>query len=63
MVKTKKRKSVRRRRPGRPKLAAGVERSVIVTLRLRPDERQRIQDAAGAAGQSLSDWVRQRLLA
>jgi hypothetical protein len=36
-------------------------RSIVQPVRLSPDERQQLEDDAGHAGLSLSDYIRQRL--
>ena len=36
-------------------------RSIMHAVRLSPDERQRLEDAANAAGQTLSEYIRSRL--
>lgn len=38
-------------------------RSIMQPVRLSPAERQELEDAAQAAGQSLSDYIRSRLFA
>lgn len=43
---------------GRPTLPKGESKSSSVVLRLQPGERNRLEHAAEAAGQNLSDWIR-----
>lgn len=47
---------------GRPKLPKGSARSSMFTLRLTDEDRSTIERAAQAAGLSVSDWTRQRLI-
>lgn len=53
--------SQRHKGPGRPRATAQA-RSHQITIRLTPDERQRVQDDADAAGLMLAEYVRRRLL-
>jgi len=53
----------RKKRPrGRPKLPRGQDRGEVLTLRLRPNERERLENAAQKAGKPLSAWARDVLL-
>lgn len=53
-----------KKRPrGRPKLPRGQERDTVLTLRLRPAERGRLQKAARRAEKPLSAWARDVLMA
>lgn len=55
--------TAKKKRPvGRPKLPKGQERSDVLTLRLTPAERARIEQEAKRAGRGLSEWARDRLL-
>jgi Mobilization protein NikA len=49
-------------RTGRPKLPDGTARNLMVRARVSPDELDRIESAAKAAGEKTSDWVRNTLL-
>jgi len=51
------------RRPGRPKLPKGDAKSSIVPIRLNTEDRKRIEAAARAADQSVSEWIRGTLAA
>ena len=51
-----------KRSVGRPKRRQGRERKVILTVRIRADERDRIEAAADRVGKTLSAWSRDRLL-
>ena len=48
---------------GRPPLAKGQERAVVLTVRLKPSERKSLQKAAKRAEKTLSAWTRDVLLA
>lgn len=48
---------------GRPKLPAGEAKAGMMALRLRPDEQAAIESAAQKVGKSVSDYVRDTLLA
>lgn len=50
------------RRVGRPKLHAAAK-SVIVPVRFSAEDRKRVEAAAVAKGQSVSEWVRSTLAA
>ena len=53
----------KKKRPrGRPKLPRGQDRGAVLTLRLRADERERLETAAKKAGKPLSAWARDVLL-
>lgn len=53
-----------KKRPvGRPKLPRGQERDTVLTLRLRPAERDRLQKVARRAEKALSAWARDVLMA
>jgi len=56
MRNTKKAKAKR----GRPRLPRAAVRATPLLVRLRPDELTAYQEAAKAAGLSLSAWVRAR---
>lgn len=46
---------------GRPKLARGEARTVVLQTRVQPDERTAYAKAAKAHGLDLSTWVRETL--
>lgn len=43
---------------GRPVLPKGHAKARIVPVRFRPDDLKRIETAAKASNQTLSDWIR-----
>lgn len=49
-------------RRGRPKLPEGAARAAVLTLRMAPDEKQAIEEAAEAAGVGVSEWAREMLM-
>ena len=51
------------RKPGRPKLPKGDAKSSIVPIRLNAEDRKRIEAAARASNQSVSEWIRRTLSA
>jgi hypothetical protein len=53
---------VKRRGPGRPALAKGEGKAAIFSVRLSPEERERIEQAAQALGLKASAWARLALL-
>jgi len=46
------------KRPGRPKLPKGDAKSSIVPVRLNAEDRKRVEAAARASNQSVSEWIR-----
>lgn len=46
------------RKPGRPKLPKGEAKAAPIQVRLNPHDRKRVEIAARASNQTLSDWVR-----
>jgi predicted HicB family RNase H-like nuclease len=46
------------RKVGRPKMARGEAKGRIVPVRFRPDDLKRMEAAARASKQSLSEWIR-----
>lgn len=46
---------------GRPKLAKGEAKAIVLQSRVQPAEKATYQKAAKAAGVDLSTWVRQTL--
>jgi uncharacterized protein (DUF1778 family) len=51
------------KRPGRPKLPKGDAKSSIVPIRLNAEDRKRVEAAARASNQSVSEWIRGALTA
>lgn len=51
------------KRPGRPKLPKGDAKSSIVPVRLNTEDRKRVEAAARASNQSVSEWIRNALTA
>ena len=47
---------------GRPPLPKGEERDVVLTIRLRPADRKKLEKAAQKAKQPVSVWARTALL-
>jgi uncharacterized protein (DUF1778 family) len=47
---------------GRPVLPKGEAKAKIMPIRLNPDDRKRIEKAAKAKNQTVSEWVRTALL-
>ena len=46
---------------GRPKLAKGHAKAHIVPVRFNPELLKRIEQAAKASGQNVSEWIRSTL--
>lgn len=53
----------RKKRPGRPKLPVSERSAAVVTVRVTRTEKRELEDAARKAGLTLSEWLRQKLLA
>lgn len=51
----------KRPRVGRPKLAKGEAREVVLQSRVQPSEKAAYQKAARSEGKDLSTWVRETL--
>ena len=51
------------KKPGRPKLPKGDAKSSIVPIRMNAEDRKRVEAAARANNQSVSEWIRGRLAA
>jgi len=51
------------RKPGRPKLPKGHAKAAPIQVRLSPEERKRVEVAAKAKKQTVSEWVRSTLSA
>jgi hypothetical protein len=49
------------RKAGRPKLPKGEAKSSIVPIRLSAEIRKKVEAAAQASNQSVSEWIRGRL--
>lgn len=52
----------KQKKMGRPKLPKDKSKKTIVTFRLIPEEKDRIERAAKAAGMRVSQWIRKTLL-
>jgi hypothetical protein len=52
-----------KRKNGRPRFPEGLSRSAQVLVRLRPAECEHVKLAAKAAGKSISEYIRVRILA
>lgn len=51
------------KKPGRPRLAKGAAKGSIVPVRFSPEDRKRVEAAARASKQNVSQWIRSTLLA
>jgi len=51
------------KKPGRPRMAKGEAKGSIVPVRFSPEERKRVEAAAKASNQNISQWVRSTLAA
>jgi predicted HicB family RNase H-like nuclease len=51
------------RKPGRPRLAKAVAKGSIVPVRFNPEDRKRVEAAAKASNQNVSQWIRSTLAA
>jgi len=47
---------------GRPKLAKGEAKGKLVAVRFSPDDLKRVEAAAKASKQTVSEWIRATLL-
>jgi predicted HicB family RNase H-like nuclease len=56
-------KQPRPKKPGRPRLAKGAAKGSIVPVRFSPEDRKRVEAAAKASKQNVSQWIRSTLLA
>ncbi len=54
-------KSPKKRKPGRPKLAAHEAKGKIVPVRFTGPEYERVAESARKASQTVSQWVRSTL--
>jgi hypothetical protein len=55
--------SYQKRKPGRPRLPKGQAKGKIVPIRFTKAEAERLADAAKANDQTLSEWIRRKVLA
>jgi predicted HicB family RNase H-like nuclease len=51
------------KKPGRPRLAKKEAKGSTVVVRFNPEDRKRVDAAARASRQTVSEWVRGTLLA
>ena len=51
------------KKPGRPRMSKGEAKGSIVPVRFSPDERKRVEAAAKASKQNVSQWIRSTLSA
>jgi predicted HicB family RNase H-like nuclease len=51
----------RKKKVGRPPLAKGEAKAIVLQSRVQPAEKQNYQKAAKAAGVDLSTWIRETL--
>lgn len=49
------------KKPGRPKMAKGEAKGIIVPVRFNPEDRRRVEAAARASSQTVSAWIRSTL--
>ena len=56
-------KATKPRKPGRPKLPKGAAKGSIVPVRFSSEDRKRVEDAAKANSQTVSEWIRGTLKA
>ena len=49
------------KKPGRPKMAKGTTKGSIVPVRFSPEDRKRVEAAAKASKQNVSQWIRSTL--
>jgi len=48
---------------GRPKLPKGQAKATPIQVRLNPDDRRKVERAAKAKEQTLSEWIREAMVA
>jgi uncharacterized protein (DUF1778 family) len=53
----------KKKQMGRPQLPKGAAKEVTLQSRVSKADRALIEEAAAAAGCTVSDWIRQRILA
>jgi len=51
------------KKPGRPRLAKRDAKGTIVPVRFSPEDRRRVEAAAKASKQNVSQWIRSTLAA
>jgi uncharacterized protein (DUF1778 family) len=51
------------KKPGRPTLPKGAAKGTIVPVRFSPEERKKVEAAAKASNQNVSQWIRSTLSA
>ena len=51
----------KKKQVGRPPLAKGEAKAIVLQSRVQPSEKQNYQKAAKSAGVDLSTWIRQTL--
>jgi uncharacterized protein (DUF1778 family) len=51
------------KKPGRPPLPNGNAKAVMLRVRITPEERTAIENAAKASDKTASEWIRSTLLA
>jgi predicted HicB family RNase H-like nuclease len=56
-------KQAKPKKPGRPRLAKGEAKGSIVPVRFSPEERKKVEAAAKASKQNVSQWIRSTLSA
>lgn len=54
-------KATKARKPGRPKLPKGTAKAGYLRVRLTAEELRRLEMAAKASKQTVSDWVRGKI--
>jgi len=52
-----------KRKPGRPKLPKGQAKATPIQVRLNPDHRRKVEQAAKAKDQTVSEWIREATIA
>lgn len=53
----------KKRKPGRPPLPKGASKGKFLRVRLTAEELQTVEAAARASKQTISEWIRSRLIA
>ncbi len=52
----------KKRGPGRPKLKSGEAKSVLIQVRVTPEEAKAIEQQASSSRKPRSEWIRRRLV-
>ena len=52
----------KKRGPGRPKLNSGEAKSVLIQVRVTPEEAKTIEQQAATSRKPRSEWIRRRLV-